>query len=66
MARKHKYTEEELLQMIRDKAEELGRAPKKSEVPECYRIKNRFGPWYESVMAAGLEPYKGPGQKKER
>ena len=65
MVRKHNYTDEELLQMIRDKAEELGRAPKKGEVPECYRIKSRFGTWYKSVIAAGLEPYKGPSQKKE-
>ena len=66
MVRKYKYTDEELLQMIRDKAEELGRAPKKSEVPECYRIKNRFGPWYKAITAAGLEPFKGANRKTEQ
>ncbi len=59
MGRQYKYTDEELLQMIRDKAEELGRSPKKSEIPESSRIKSRFGPWHKAVIAAGLTPYRG-------
>ena len=51
-----RYTDEELLQIIRDKTEELGRLPLKSDIPEYHFIKCRFGPWPRALEAAGVKP----------
>ena len=53
---KRQYTEEELLQIVRDKAAELGRSPKKKEVPQCGMIKGRLGTWKRVLELAGLPP----------
>ena len=50
-----KYTDEELLQIIRDKTEELGRLPIKRDVPDHSLIKARFGPWPRALEAAGVK-----------
>ena len=50
-----RYTDEELLQIIRDKTEELGRLPLKSDIPEYHFIKCRFGPWPRALEAAGVK-----------
>ena len=51
---KQKYTKEELLDIIRAKAEELGRAPFGYEIPQRKVIVKNFGSWDNALEAAGL------------
>ena len=53
-----KDSNEELLDIVRKKAEELGRAPKKHEVIGFVCIKMRFGPWPRVLEKAGLKTRK--------
>ncbi|HCL4455185.1 TPA: hypothetical protein N2D10_003212 [Clostridium botulinum] len=48
-----KYSEEELLEQVRDKAKELGRIPKTSEVKSYITIIKRFGSWNNALKKAG-------------
>ncbi len=57
-----KCSNDELLDMVREKANELGRAPKKHAVLGFVLIKSRFGPWPRVLEKAGL---KTPKIKKE-
>lgn len=59
-ARTHKrYTDEELLQYLRNCAVELGHTPLKKEVPGFTYLKSRLGPWPRVLEKAGLkEPKK--------
>ena len=50
-----KCSDDELLDMVKEKAEELGRAPKKHEVLGFVLIKSRFGPWPRVLEKAGLK-----------
>lgn len=55
-AKEHeKDSDEELLDIVRNKANELGRAPKKHEVLGFVLIKSRFGPWPRVLEKAGLK-----------
>ncbi len=53
-----KYSDEELLQFLIDKAKELGRTPGKRELtnPVGTTYQRRFGSYTNAVIAAGLEP----------
>ena len=50
-----KDSDEELLDIVRKKAEELGRIPLKHEVTGFVCIKMRFGPWPRVLEKAGLK-----------
>lgn len=58
----YRYTDEELIQMLRTFAEELGHVPSTSEVnaneklPHYSTFVNKFGSFTGAVLAAGLEP----------
>nr|MCR4962707.1 hypothetical protein [Bacillota bacterium] len=55
-AREHREdSDEQLLQYVRQRAEELGRNPKKHEVVGFVYIKNRIGPWPVVLEQAGLK-----------
>ena len=55
-----RYPDEELLQILRDKRDELGRAPLASEVSQRVTIRNRFGSWRDALIRAGIDPTKPP------
>lgn len=55
-------TNTELLDMVRSKAKELGRPPKKHEFIGFVCLKSRFGPWPRVLEKAGL---KKPKIKKQ-
>ena len=60
---KHKKdSDENLLEMVREKAKELGRPPKKHEVIGFACLKERFGPWPRVLEAAGV---KTPKENKQ-
>ncbi|MGI6211041.1 MAG: homing endonuclease associated repeat-containing protein [Anaerovoracaceae bacterium] len=50
-----KLTDEELLGLIREANEQLGRPPKKSDIPGFQAFKNRFGPWPRLLEKAGVK-----------
>lgn len=51
-----KKSDEQLYQYLRDIADELGRVPKKSEVPAFGYIKSRLGKWPRILEDAGIKP----------
>lgn len=54
-SRQKKYTKEELIKLIKDKAEETGRTPSAKEM-DCARTVNRyFGSWNKAIEEAGLK-----------
>ncbi|MBS4161479.1 hypothetical protein GWP49_30870, partial [Klebsiella pneumoniae] len=53
-----KYTKEELIEMLKSRAEELGRSPKQKEVKQFQTIVKRFGSFNKGLEAAGLTPNK--------
>lgn len=63
--RVHRYTDEELLDSIREKAEELQRIPKASELKLYYTIRNRFGTLKKAVKIAGLKYSKNLTTKRQ-
>lgn len=58
MAFKKKYSDEDLLNIIKNKASSLGRAPYKREIKNSPTICNRFGTWNNAIKIAGLTPNK--------
>ena len=56
----------EILQPLIDRAGELGRTPKVSEVASSALIKSRFRIWKYAVLAAGLPAMNDPGQVMKR
>ena len=52
---KREYTKEELLDMLKAKAEELGRAPMYTEISESIAIAKYFGSWAKALNAAGIK-----------
>ncbi|WP_395894883.1 homing endonuclease associated repeat-containing protein (plasmid) [Bacillus safensis subsp. safensis] len=52
-----KYTKDELIRILQNKAEELGRSPKFKEVPQRQSIVNHFGSFNNALRTAGLTPY---------
>lgn len=53
---KNPLSNQEILQIIRDKAKELGRTPTRREVGMWNTIYNRFGSWNNALVEAGLIP----------
>lgn len=53
-----RYSDEDLLDALREKAEKLGRTPSKKDMtkPDAWTIRNRFGSWNKAVSASGLIP----------
>lgn len=49
-------SDEELLDVLRQRAAELGRLPIKEDVTGAAYFKQRFGPWPRILEAAGLKP----------
>ncbi|MFW5438917.1 homing endonuclease associated repeat-containing protein [Paenibacillus apiarius] len=47
---------EELLQMLREKAQTLGRNPRSLEMDDRHIYERRFGSWNKALVAAGLTP----------
>lgn len=56
------YSDQELLDVLRDSAECLGRAPTQNEVFFLYRcyLKARFGNWPSALRAAGMRQMPAP------
>lgn len=55
MRREKKYSDECLLNILRFKAEELGRTPKCREVARYWTIIRRFGSWNGALEYAGVQ-----------
>ena len=56
----------ELLQILKDRAAELGYTPLVGDVKEAGRIKARFRCWKDAILAAGLPSEKTPEQVARR
>lgn len=54
---RNKFTKEDYILLIRQKADELGRIPKKSDFDNetAGMIKSFFGPWPRAMEAAGVK-----------
>ncbi|WP_411801476.1 homing endonuclease associated repeat-containing protein [Bacillus glycinifermentans] len=52
------YTKEELIEILCQKANELGRSPKFYEVIQRHTVIKYFGSFNEGLIAAGLSPNK--------
>ncbi|MFB7351122.1 homing endonuclease associated repeat-containing protein [Bacillus thuringiensis] len=52
--KKRGYTKEELIEIIQEKARELHRAPKSTEIKQSTSIYRKFGSWNKVLEAAGL------------
>lgn len=50
-----KYTDRDLIKILKDKAKELGRTPKRREVYQNQVIRDRFGSWNEALLKANLK-----------
>lgn len=62
-----KETDEELCERLRKLFKELGRLPKKEDMPGAYYVKKRLGPWPRALEKAGLKPVSAKvEQKRER
>lgn len=59
-------TDEELLKLIRDITKELGRPPKKEDVPAYYYLKQRFGPWPRMLERAGVKEVSPTYQRRKQ
>ena len=55
MAR-YKYTDEDLIKIIQDKAKELGRVPRRRDIRQYDAIAKRFGGWNNALIKAGFTP----------
>lgn|GEM_PF-6789102 len=51
-----KESDEQIYQRLRETAAELGRIPKKSEVPGAGYLKHRLGNWPRLMEKAGIKP----------
>ncbi|UBF35392.1 MULTISPECIES: homing endonuclease associated repeat-containing protein [Bacillus] len=56
------YTKEQLINILRQKAKELGRSPKRKEVKQFQTIVKQFGSFREGLKEAGL-PLNRRGRK---
>ncbi|MBR6812351.1 MAG: hypothetical protein IKM51_03160, partial [Oscillospiraceae bacterium] len=57
-------TPEQLLELLRERAQELGRAPTRQEFYGSALLKKRFGPWPRVLIAAGLKEDKSTEEKQ--
>lgn len=64
LSKYQQMSDEELLEVIRQKAEELGRRPLKSEMELTWYLKERFGPWTRMLERAGLKPASKTHQRR--
>ena len=55
-ARYKKLSDDQLLDIIREKNRELGRLPNRADVPASGYFQHRFGPWPRVLEAAGVKP----------
>ncbi|MDI3535505.1 MAG: hypothetical protein PWQ82_1870 [Thermosediminibacterales bacterium] len=64
---RYKYTDQELIENLKDTARKLGRTPKKREIrsPGSWVYIERFGSWNKALKTAGLAPLKEIGLSKE-
>ncbi|KIU04516.1 homing endonuclease associated repeat-containing protein [Bacillus subtilis] len=60
-----KYTDEDLIDILQQKAKELGRTPKAREVKQWATIRKHFGSFNKGLEAAGLTPGKRRNYTKE-
>ncbi|MCY9186657.1 homing endonuclease associated repeat-containing protein [Bacillus halotolerans] len=56
--RTNPYTKEELIEILQQKAKELGRSPMQKEIKQFDAIKRNFGNLNNALLAAGLTPNK--------
>jgi len=56
LRRNKNMSDEELLDLIRDKYKETGKIPKSRMIPENGIIRRRFGSWNNALEKAGLKP----------
>lgn len=56
-------SDEELLDLIRKRTEELGHPPRKEDMEGVRVLKNRFGPWPRLLERAGV---KEPSERRKR
>ncbi|PFJ23928.1 homing endonuclease associated repeat-containing protein [Bacillus cereus] len=63
--KKYSYTKEELIEIVREKAKELNRAPKSNEVKQVNQIYKKFGNWQRVLEAAGLPVFRRVEYTKE-
>lgn len=61
--REYKYSDNDLLEILRKFYEETGKLPTKRDIPQFTTIYKRFGGWGGALYKAGLIPH--PMNKKE-
>ena len=59
-------SDEELLQLVRAFTEEYGREPQRDDLLYDNVLKQRFGPWYRMLEAAGTRPVSEKYLEKKR
>ncbi|OCB97900.1 hypothetical protein SRCM101294_00818 [Bacillus amyloliquefaciens] len=64
-AKNRTYTESDLIEILQQKAKELGRTPKAREVKQWATIRKYFGSFNKGLEAAGLTPGKLRNYTKE-
>lgn len=57
-------SDEELLNEIRKKTEELGHPPRKEDMAGVRILKSRFGPWPRLLERAGVKPISEARKRK--
>jgi len=60
------YLDEDLIDILLNIADELGRSPKFNEVKQSKTIQNRFKSWNNALELAGLETIKRGKYKRNR
>lgn len=58
--------DQQLLSILVEKYNELGRSPTSAEIPEASEIKTRFGLWRNALETAGLPLLNDPEQQRMR
>lgn len=64
LERYRRMSDEELLDEVRKKAEELGHPPRKEDMAGVRILKSRFGPWPRLLERAGVKPISEARKKK--